>query len=307
MWNRTGMDRHGKICLLFAVLSWGMLGCNHEMAEGFVGSAVVDADSWKISAQEAGPLLAVAVREGDLVRMGDTVALVDTLPLRLKLRELEAAVQELEAAVAARAAEVAVQQERQTGSERELRRASALQAEGAVSARNQDEWQTQVSVGVAQLKALRLGVEAQRARLATLRAQKASLLDQLARCVVVSPAQGRVANRYRNTGEMTSPGKPVLELLREDTLLIDAFVPQTALASYKLGQILQVRVDTGDSARWLPGHIGWISPEAEFTPKSVQTRDARNELVFRVRLRVANQDGLLKRGLPVEVWETAGH
>jgi len=284
------------------LVAMAFMGCAQDVERGFVGSAVVEADSWKVGAQATGPLLAVGVREGDSVNVGDTLAVVDSMGLQLKLLELDAAMQELRAGVAARAAEVQVQVEKQKGAERELKRSAALQAEGALPARGREEWQTQVDVGMAAIQAGRLAVDAQRARLGTLLAQRESLRDQLRRCVVTSPVAGRVANRYRNAGEMVAPGKPVLELQRTDTMIVDVFVPQTDLSNYKLGQVLKVRLDSADGQRFVPGSVSWISSEAEFTPKSIQTRTARNELVFRMRLRVANRDGALKRGLPVEVW-----
>jgi len=280
-----------------------LYGCNQEKPADFVGSSVVEADTWKVGLQANGPLLSIAVREGDAVYAGDTLALIDTMPLHLKIQELAAARYELSASVAARQAEVTVQEARQGGTEREWKRANALQAEGAIPARQQDEWQTQVQVGNAQLRALRLSVQAQQSRLRSLDAQRASLDDQLRRCVVTSPASGRVSARYRNVGELAIPGKPLLEILREDTMTVDFFVPQSALGEFRLGQTLQVRVDGTLNPAWLGGTLTWISSEAEFTPKSIQTREARNGLVYRMRLRVANPQGSLKRGLPVEVWK----
>lgn len=278
-------------------------GCQSETSPDFLGSAVVEADSWKVGLQNSGPILFINTREGDLVHQGDLIALTDTTPLFLKIKELDAARYELTANIAARKADVKIQEAKQEGTVREWKRASALQAEGAIPSRQQDEWQSQVQIGNAQLQALQLAVQAQISRLRSLDAQRTSLQDQLNRCKVISPTNGRVSARYRNEGELAIPGKPLLEILREDTVTVDFFVPQPLLAQFLLGQILQVRVDTDSQAQWMPGKLTWIASEAEFTPKSIQTREARNSLVYRLRLRVANPQGTLKRGQPVEVWK----
>ena len=92
-----------------------------------------------------------------------------------------------------------------------------------------------------------------------------------------------------------------------DTLYADFFVPQVELATLKYGQQVRLRVDFEEKGvrgreRFMPATITWIGSEAEFSPKNIQTRQSRNELVFRVRATIANTGGVLKRGLPVEVW-----
>ena len=103
--------------------------------------------------------------------------------------------------------------------------------------------------------------------------------------------------------EAALPGRPLVEIGKTDTLWADFFVGQQQLAKFKLGQALRLRLDTGGEPLWIPAKLTWISTEAEFTPKGVQTREARNDLVFRARALAANPQGELKRGLPVEVWE----
>jgi HlyD family secretion protein len=131
------------------------------------------------------------------------------------------------------------------------------------------------------------------------------LQDQLGKCYLRAPVAGRVLTRYKNPDETAAPGQPVYEIGREDTLRIDFFVPQTWLSDIKYGQAVRIRLDQAGSKEgtFLPATISWIGNEAEFSPKNIQTRESRNELVFRVRALAANKDGLLKRGLPVEVWK----
>ena len=139
-----------------------------------------------------------------------------------------------------------------------------------------------------------------------LQAKIAQIQEQLHRCYLRAPASGRILTRYKNFEEMAGPGQPLFEIGREDTLQADFFVPQTWLATLQYGQAMRIRLDLGDgkqNAEFLPATISWIGHDAEFSPKNIQTRESRNELVFRIRVLCANKEGKLKRGLPVEVWK----
>jgi HlyD family secretion protein len=124
---------------------------------------------------------------------------------------------------------------------------------------------------------------------------------------VAAPSSGVVLTRYRNVGEIVAPANPIFNIGEFDTLYADFFVPQTKLASLKFGDAVRIRLDNQsptarEPARFVPAVITWIGSEAEFSPKNIQTRQSRNELVFRIRATIPNSDGSLKRGLPVEVW-----
>jgi HlyD family secretion protein len=278
-------------------------GCKPKEAEGLLSSATLESDLWKVSPTASGTLLAVNVREGDSIAAGAVLATIDSVPLLLKLGELQAGRTELTASLRAREAEIATLQATHTGIAREAERAQKLVAEGAAPAQRQDDLETQRNASLARIAAARAAVEALRSKGALLTAQEKSLRDQISRCSVTSPASGRILTRYRNAGEAALPGRPLVEIGKTDTLWADFFVGQQQLAKFKLGQALRLRLDTGGEPLWIPAKLTWISTEAEFTPKGVQTREARNDLVFRARALAANPQGELKRGLPVEVWE----
>lgn len=276
--------------------------CRGEVGEGFLSSATVDADLWKVSPTSAGTIASVAVREGDAVVRGQTLATIDTVPLVLKLAELDAAMAELSAGVASREAEHRVLSASHRGVEREASRALSLVADGAAPSRTRDEAETLRETSAAKLAASKSAIAALRARSGVLKAQQASLRDQIARCRLAAPAAGTVLTRFRGEGEAAVPGRPVVEIGRTDTMWAEFFVPQTMLASVRLGQPLRLRLDAEAGESWIPARLAWISGTAEFTPKGVQTRESRNELVFRCRALAGNPEGSLKRGLPVEVW-----
>lgn len=291
-----------KTLLTISVLAL-LAGCNKSMPEGFLSSATVDADLWKVAPVSSGTLLAVPVKEGDALKAGQLVAVVDSVPLVLKLAELDASQAELAANVKARAAETQTLVAADRGLQRELARTKQLVADGASTTQKLDDLTTQKETSTARIAAAKAAVIALQAKTKLIDAQKASLCDQIARCRLTAPAAGTVLTRFRNAGEAAIPGRPVIELGRTDTLWAEFFVSQQDLARLKLGQPLRLRLDLGKGEQFLPARLSWISTAAEFTPKGVQTREGRNELVFRARALAANPSGALKRGLPVEVWE----
>lgn len=280
-----------------------LAGCNKDLPAGFLSSATVDADLWKVSPVSSGSLLAVPVKEGDALQAGQLVAVVDSVPLLLKLGELDASLAELSANVKARAAETQVLTATDHGIQRELARTRQLVKDGAAPSQKLDDLVTQKETSAARIAASQAAVTALQAKAKLMNAQKASLRDQVARCRLTAPAAGTVLTRFRNAGEAAVPGRPVVEIGRTDTLWAEFFVGQKDLASLKLGQTLRLRLDAGKGETFMPARLSWISSSAEFTPKGVQTREGRNELVFRARALAANPSGALKRGLPVEVWE----
>lgn len=291
-----------KTLLTISVLAL-LAGCNKSMPEGFLSSATVDADLWKVAPVSSGTLLAVPIKEGDALKAGQLVAVVDSVPLVLKLAELDASQAELAANVKARAAETQTLVAADRGLQRELARTKQLVADGASTAQKLDDLTTQKETSTARIAAAKAAVTALQAKTKLIDAQKASLRDQITRCRLTAPAAGTVLTRFRNAGEAAIPGRPVIELGRTDTLWAEFFVGQQDLARLKLGQPLRLRLDLGKGEQFLPARLSWISTAAEFTPKGVQTREGRNELVFRARALAANPSGALKRGLPVEVWE----
>jgi HlyD family secretion protein len=177
-----------------------------------------------------------------------------------------------------------------------------------VPTRQKDDLGTKVQAANQNLKAAQYMLASLEEKRRTLEANRALLRDQLDKCYLRAPSGGIVISRYKNPGEVVGPGMPVLELATFDTLYADFYVPQPVLAQLKYGQEVRIRVDTqdekgGKDELFVPAAISWIGNEAEFSPKNIQTRESRNELVFKVRAEAANPDGTLKRGLPVEVWK----
>jgi HlyD family secretion protein len=291
-----------SVTILTAIaLSAAMTGCAKKET-GFLGSAVIEAETWQVPALVQGPLLTVLRDEGDAVRRGDLLAVIDTLPYALQYAEAEANLRDLSAGAATQSSQIRSLQADAKGLEQEAGRARALSQSGASTPQ-------QVDKAVAARDAARYRVEASKNSLHSLEARRQALqarlellANQLERCKIPSPADGRVLTRYHNPGEAVSPGQSVFEIGRSDSVHADFFVTQAELSTLRLGDTVRVRLGGKSDAREVPAVIRFISSEAEFTPKNIQTRESRAELIFRVRAVSASGDGALKRGLPVEIW-----
>lgn len=292
-----------KCIVLCSVASLELLHCSGKATKDFLGSAVVEVTVIQTATTAVGPLLFVSKEEGDAVTVGEIVAVIDTIPLHLKRAELNASAMQLAAHIAASRAGISSGETDLSGAKREYDRIGALVDKGSAPAQQKDALKTTYESGFLKMKSSQLQIAALLAQKDAIDAARASLDDQIKRCVVRSGINGIVISKLKNTGEISLAGQPILEIGKYDTVQIDFFVPQPALSLVTIGGQVRVRIDNmGKEATFVPAKIAWISNEAEFSPKNIQTRMSRNELVFKIRAFAPNPSLLLKRGLPVEVW-----
>lgn len=291
---------------LFACITLSITGCEKKNADGFLGSAVVEGTTFIVSSVVQGQLLDVAKKEGDAVKNGELVATIDTVQLVLKKREIQANINEIEATLQSKKVDINAGQSDLDGAQREFVRVDTLAKKGAIPTQQRDNLKTQYDGARLRLDANQKTLLSLSDRIKGLKIRIEQADDQISDCYIKAPSDGIVSTKYRNRGEVVVPGTPIYEIIKYDTLTADFFVPQPVLASITYGQMLKVRIDYDDGAgmteKYTEGKVSWISDDAEFSPKNIQTRESRNELVFRVRLEIDNKDGMLKRGLPVEIW-----
>ncbi|MBZ0270189.1 efflux RND transporter periplasmic adaptor subunit, partial [bacterium] len=248
----------------------------------------------------AGRVLEVRADLGDRVAKGDTLVVLDTESIALE-RERRVAMRGTLAAQRTEAEAMLRQAEsRRKLAATTLERTQALRAEGSASQQQVDDLSAQVDGAVAE-------VAARRSRLSVLGAQEHELETELAIFdrqlrdgVVLAPLSGTVLVRAVEPGEVVARGTRVMHLANLEELDLRVFVDAPDLARVKIGQKLAVSPDAMPDGT-MQGVVTWISPEAEFTPKNAQTRNARSQLVYAVKLRVANPDGRLHLGMPAEV------
>jgi HlyD family secretion protein len=276
-----------------------LTACNGDVAPDAYGN--FEADDIVVSAQVAGPLVRFDAREGQTLAADAVVAVVDTVPLTIERRQLDAQ----RGVLVSRRRELAAQRasvEAQLGiADRSLARTQRLRDGEAATATQMDFAERDVTVLRAQREALQAGDASLTAELASLDARIAGIADRIARAEVRSPIAGTVLTTYARVGETAQPGQALFAIADLGTLTLRAYVTGDQLTAFRLGQRVTVRVTAGDSLLTLPGEISWVSARAEFTPTPIQTRDERADLVYAVKIRVTDPQGRLKIGMPGDV------
>jgi HlyD family secretion protein len=260
-----------------------------------------EADEVVVAAQVAGPILRFDALEGQSVAAGTLVAVVDTLPLVLERRQLSAQRRVAEARRREVAAQLAGNASQLEIAERALARTTRLRDGEAATAQQLDAAERDTRTLRGQRDALEAGAASLAAELAAIDSRIASVQDRIARASVVAPIAGTLLGTYARVGETVQPGQPLFSIADLGTLTLRTYVTGDQLTAFRLGQAVTVRVTAGDSLLAFPGTVSWVATRAEFTPTPIQTRDERADLVYAVKVRVADPDGRLKIGMPGDV------
>ena len=276
-----------------------LAGCGSEGPDAW-GS--FEAEEVTVSAEVGGPLLQFEAVEGARLPRGAVVGVVDTTQAVLQLVELEAqraAAQSQTGSASANTGALTAELQLATT---ELARTERLFAAEAATRQQLDQARGRVAVLREQLDGARAQTTGTRDQTASLDARVAQIRDRIARSRIQNPIAGSVLTSYVRAGEQVQPGQPLYRIADLDSLTLRAYVSGDQLAQVRLGSAATVQFDAGEGELGTrAGVIRWISPEAEFTPTPIQTRDERAELVYAVEVRVANADGVLKIGMPGEL------
>jgi HlyD family secretion protein len=327
--------QHHRLWLAAAVCS-ALVGCREPETPGNVRvSGHVEATEVQVAADVGGRLVELRVAEGDRVNTGDVIATLDTRDVELQVGRARADrnaadaqvrlllagarpedIRRAEAQVDSASAEVASIQAELSAAETDLKRFEALLAANAGSQKQRDDAKARVdvarerevgardrvraareSVGVLKAGARREEIEAARARVASVDAQIAVLEKARTDAVVVSPVSGIVTQTLSDAGEMVAPRAPILIVTDLDHAWANLFVPEPFMPMVSLGETVNLVTDAGNM---VAGKVTFISPQAEFTPRNVQTAEERSKLVYRIKVSVDNSAGVLKQGMPVD-------
>ena len=258
-----------------------------------------EAEEVVVSAETTGRLATFAPVEGAQLARGALVAVVDTTQLSLEREQVVAQRQ----ATGARGNEVAQQirvlEIQRTVARRNYDRTRRLFAEKAATAQQLDQAERDYRVLGAQIDALRAQRQSVAREVSSGEARVAQISERVGKSRIVNPVRGTVLATFVHAGELVQPGQALYRIADLDTLTLRAYVAENQLQSLRLGGQVEVRIDSRDGQTTaLPGTITWISSKAEFTPTPIQTRDERADLVYAVKVRVPNTQGLLKIGMP---------
>jgi len=260
-----------------------------------------EADETTIMSESSGRLLDVYPLEGEKIQTGDTVAIADTSGIVLQLEQIGAQMNALTGKIPGIKAQEKVVDTELAIQLKERERFSKLVDEQAVSGKSLDDINHQIELAKARKLTFAAQLSGLQQDLKVLEAQRAVMMEQKAHCIIVAPVSGTVLDLVARKGEVVVPGKPVIKLADLENITLKAYVTGDQFSSIKLGQTVKVRIDAPDDLYFeYPGLIYHIADKAEFTPKVIQTRKERANLVYPVKVRVKN-DGRIKIGMPGEL------
>jgi HlyD family secretion protein len=303
---------------IFGVAMIAIGGCNGNGNE-FDASGTFEADETIVSSELPGKILSFNVEEGMYLVKDSIVGAVDATNIDLQQQQVEATINALNQKTASPAEQVrllqdqlSVQQTQLDNLLHERARIENLVKADAATGKQLDDVNYQIDAVKKQMAVTRQQINVQKNNVATqnrsilseadpLRKRIAQLEDQAQRANIVNPVTGTVLTKYAEAGEITSAGKALYKIADLSELNLRAYITGTQLPMIKLGQQVKVMIDQGEKKyKEYPGTITWISDKAEFTPKTIQTKEERANLVYAIKVKVKN-DGFLKIGMYGEV------
>ena len=270
-------------------------------SEIYDASGSFEATEIIVSSEVGGKILEMNIEEGDSVKGGAVLGQIDTVQLWLKKRQILATVRALEARRPELRKQIAAIEEQISVQTREKERIERLLKAGAATGKQLDDVNASISILTKQLDAQRSSLANTSGGLtedaSALMIQADQLDDQLKRSRITSPITGTILTKYAEAGEVTGAGKPLFKIADMDRMILKAYITSDILTQVKQGQSVKVYADFGEEgSREYEGKIVWVSDKAEFTPKTIQTKDERANLVYAVKIAVKN-DGYLKIGM----------
>lgn len=289
-----------KYQIIISVLLLGtLLSCsNDEKADGYGN---FESTEITVSSEANGKLEFLNLEEGQVLEKGAFVGLVDTLQLYLNKQQLLASKEVVASKSGGVWSQVNVLNEQLQTAKTEQQRIENMFNENAATQRQLDQANSQVDVLKKQIK----NVETQNAPIVnevkSIDAKIALINDQILKAKIQNPISGMVLTKFAETGEIVSFGKPLYKIANMEAMTLRVYISETQLSDIKIGQKVTVKIDSGEDMKEYAGTISWISASAEFTPKIIQTKEERVNLVYAVKIDVKN-DGGLKIGMPGEMW-----
>ena len=306
-------------------ISITIIGCGNKRTAEIEASGTLEAVEVNVSAKGSGQLMKLNISEGSKVQIGDTLAVIDHDMLALQLRQAEAGVDVAEAQLSllqngARSEDLKLAQEsiKQsevlfTTAESDYERIKELYAQHSVSKKQFEDAESKYTITQAQLNSSKQNLQklkrfarpedlqAAKGRVDQAKAQANIIRKQISDSYIISPVSGVVTHKPVEEGELIGTGAVLVKVSRLEKMELRIYVNETELGKVKLGGTADVVIDTYPDKNY-PGKIVYVSPNAEFTPRNIQTKDERTKLVFAVKLEVENADGGLKSGMPADAF-----
>ena len=254
-----------------------------------------------LSAQMQGELLSLDLEEGQTLEQGTTVGWIDTSMLAVKRQQLLAQKSSLAARLANIRAQEAVQAEQIENLQTEKDRIQRLLEDEAATPQKYDNIQGQLRVAEKRLQSIRTQRQSVYAERQVLNTRLNEVQTQIEKCRITNPIKGTVLEKYLEPSEVAVPGKAIYKIADLSEMILRVYISGAQLPHIEIGQQVEVRIDeNSEENQSLAGTVSWISSKAEFTPKIIQTKEERVDLVYAVKVRVQNE-GSIKIGMPGEI------
>lgn len=262
-----------RYLLLIGILPLLCVSCgnNNGSLEMIEATGTIEAIQVNVSAKMGGQIRSLLGKEGDQVRLGDTLAVTDHGMLDLQLRQSLAGLE---------LARIQYENDR-----KDDQRTRELFQKGSVTQKQRDDVNARFRASGARLEQARAAVDI--------------IKKNLSDCYVTAPLAGMITNSTYEIGETAGPGSIMFTLTKMDTVELVLYVNEKELGYIKLGQDAEIRVDSFKD-KVFPGKVVFISPQAEFTPKNIQTKQDRVKQVFGIKLKIPNPEQQLKPGIPAD-------
>lgn len=284
----------------FIVLIISILSCNsrNEKADGYGN---FEATEIIISAENTGKIEKFDVNEGNQLKKNQFVGFIDTIPISLKREQLQVSKAVIQAKSKGVISQISVLESRLKTANINKKRIENLLKDNAGTQKQLDEIIGEMEVIKNQIRSVELQNSPVISELKSVDVQLHQLDDQLQKSKIINPIEGTVLTKYAEQGEITVFGKPLYKIADLSIMQLRVYISESQLANVKLNQQVTIKIDDKNDMKSFKGTVSWISSEAEFTPKIIQTKEERVALVYAVKINVIN-DGSLKIGMPAEMW-----
>ena len=307
------MNRILHVVLLLTILS--INGCKNNEENSFAGSGIIEATEIMVSAETQGKLISLAFEEGDYLQKGMVIAGIDVKQIKLQREVASADLAELYWSEKIIEKEIAVAEELVSQAsitldnvQKTRDRISNLYKQNAATKEHLDKAETELALSTSRFRTAEKQLDEIKTRTGSLQAKREKveanlrLLDsRIDDGLVLCPQDGVVIEKYAEQGEVVNFGMPVCKIADLSTVWLKIYVGEEMPGKLTIGGEAFISVDSHPEERF-EGKITWISPRAEFTPKNVQTKDSRVDLVYAVKITLKNPDGIFKIGMPADVY-----
>ncbi|MBK7172162.1 MAG: HlyD family efflux transporter periplasmic adaptor subunit [Bacteroidales bacterium] len=287
-----------NLIFIFIALAFSSCNNNQQLSDAFGNFEAVTVS---VSSETAGRILQLDVEEGQALSNGQQIGVIDTTDLYLKKLQLMAQRNAIATRMSGVQGQIDVQLQQKANLLVEKERISKLLKDKAATPKQLDDITGAIELVEKQISSIKTQNSGILEEQVVIDRQIDIVKESIRKCYIRNPVEGTVLVKYAESGEVTTPGKTLYKIANLETMELKVYVSGNQLPSVKLGQKVEVLIDKDSkSNRKLEGIVSWISQKAEFTPKIIQTKEERVDLVYGIKVRVKN-DGSLKISMPGEV------